>query len=670
MSANPYAVLKNGKAPSQLPQLDKKDQAKMGKSMQRRMSVHYTDDANLRGLTGPIPPLPTTLLDEQHGSSKSVSTQKSQVPSVATMFNQDSPQRLPKTKDIMNLHDPHVLKMLGDPDFNAEAFITARLADATASDIEKFNVQLSNLNGKVLSDVKASAMQTYERLKGASKELSIATSELKFLRNAINELAEITTQMKESADKTVQLELELQDELTKSNSKKKSRAKDRSSILVLEKMWASEMNSLFKHVEGAQKYISAIPGRHVIAESGRWYELNAATFKTLQPAHIFLLNDLILIATRKRKVQKQHLETQQQALVAAQCWPLREVHLSELKPQMSEKQTYAINITYNSLSYIYQTDRLDHYKKITEGYLKARNELRDISEAENIKQKQLRDSMNLLALSENGSSQNGKRYSHSRNSQMILQDLSTRMHSRSRSLDNSNVLRLLKSIDNQVDDIDMKIFHEHHEDAVMSLQDLSSDLSTLKAKCNKDEQMLYNIINMKIASKNDEILKQLIKHMRQTGLSSSQIEKPIIALTRLGQADVAKTLFLHNRSLSFESLMSKVPQERTMDGKLKTSDYIVALSIVKFHNIKTTIELYKRLFVGQYQSQSYLVAWGIDEVQSHIKMLQDTVQNVKFTGAQLKSSILVIHRQVQALKESGLDVEYLLDEFYRSIDTE
>lgn len=657
--SNPYAALKG----ADLPQLDKNNKAKMGKSMQRRMSVHHVDDAHLRGLQQPAPALPTALL-QQYQPANGVKAE------LKPLKEAHKAPKAAKGRDIMNLHDPQVLKLLGDPGFHAEAFISARLADATASDIERFNAQLASLNGKVQSDIKATAMQTYEKLLGATKELTTTASELKLLRTAINELNEITTQMKESADKTVQLELELQSELTKSNSKKKSRARDRSSILVLEKMWATEMNSLFRHVEGVQKYISAIPGRHIIAESGRWYELSAATFKTLQPAHIFLLNDLILIATRKRKSHKQQAESQGQLLVAAQCWPLREVQLTELKPQTAGKETYAINITYNSLNYIYQTDRLDHYKKITEGYKKARNELRDISEAENMKQKQLRDSMNLLVLSENGNtSQAKKRQSQHRTSQIILQDLSARMHSRSRSIDNSNVLRSLRKIDNQVDEVDVKVFHEDYQNAVLDLQGLSSDLEALKSNCNSDEEMLYNVIQLKISSKSDEVFKLLIKSMRQTGLSPKDMEKHILALIQLGHKDVAKTMFFNNRSLYIESLMAKVPHDKTMDMKIKYADYVVALSIVKFQNIKTTIDLYKRYFSGEYQSLSYLVAWGIAEVQSHIQMLQDTIQSVKFTQTQLQSSVLIIHRQVQALKESGLDVGYLLDDFYRSIDT-
>lgn len=727
-NGNPYANMDNSRlaVPGALPSLDSSGKAKMGKSMQRRISVHYTDGPQIRGLTGnggPIgsnaPALPRDLLSQyqERPSSSSSQSQKADLYRQPTSMLLDEPSEEssnPTSQSVetiastppqqqssmaqqrkvsgrppvhtsrkhamIDLHDPQVYNLLGDPSFEAETFISTRLADATASDIEKFNSQLAALNTKVQNDIKNSSVQTYERLKSVTNELNTTTAELKFLRNAITELSDITNQMRESAEKRVQLEMDHQSEMTKSSSKRKKekRPTDRSSILVLEKMWATEMNSLFKHVEGAQKYIAAIPGRHIIAESGRWYELNAATFKVLQPAHIFLLNDLILIATRKRKTQKKQVDAKSQVLVADQCWPLREVHVTELNPQMGDKQTFAINITYNSLSYVYQTDRLDHYRKIMDGYKKARDELRDITEQESIKQKQLRDSLNMLSLTEksNGGSGSGPAtpsrmsFHQNRNSQLILQDLSTRMHSRSRSTDNSNTLRFLKTTDDHVDEIDVLIFHENYDEALDRLDDLHSTLASLKGNCTQEELLLHNVVQLKIQAKRDVILKSLIDAMRQKDLPLITIELSVRCLLKLDQQDVAKTMLLNNRSQYITSLVSRVTEEKDLSGNTRLGDYIAAITIVKLQNIKTTIELYKRLFQGHYQSLSYLVDWALEEVKEHIGSLRRTLHSEKLKKQHLDNSILMIHRQVIQLKESGLDVEYLFDEFYRSIEVE
>lgn len=697
---NPYASLKNNNLGSSnqnvaLPSIAKKDQEKIGKLMQRRMSVHQSEVPKMFqqgvGGAGGVPALPKDILinhQQQQQQQQQQSLPRDALnkepanygSNVANLRHQGS-----RSSKGIDLQDPAVIQLLSDANFNPEQFISSRLNDSTASDIDKFNSNLTTLNKKVTNDIKAVANQTYDKLLNATKELNSTDNELKFLRNAINELSELTNEMKLQAEKKIQLELDQTNEITKSNSqaKRQNRAKDRSSILVLEKMWASEMSSLFKHVEGAQKYIAAIPGRHVIAESGRWYELNAATFKTLQPAHIFLLNDLILIATRRRKTGQRNKGDgvkQIQSLVADQCWPLREVQLIELKPNGNE-DVFTINIRYNSLSYIYQTDRQDHYQKILSGYKKARDELRDISEAENIKQRQLRDSMTLLSISENGANGNGQgtngsatpkrqSYHNKRNSNVILQDLSTRMHSRSRSMDNSNTLRSLKKIDDMVDESDVTIFHQNFDETLNRLDDLETELTTLKTSCNDEEVLFFNIIKLKISTKKDQVVKLLINSMKSESLTTFEIQASIKSLLKLNLTDIAKLLLLNNRTSHINSLITKVEESSRLKGTKSISDYIVEVSIVRIQNIKSSIQLYKSLFEETPSNLSYLVEWGVEEIHKHINLLKESLHNVKLPKSTLHDSILIIHRQVHQLKQAGLDVEYLFDEFYRSIDTE
>src|SRR6202012_2433874 len=79
---------------------------------------------------------------------------------------------------------------------------------------------------------------------------------------------------------------------------------NRSSVANLEALWNSHLQTLWKRVEGSQKYLPAIPGRHVLYESGRWVELNSATWKPRRKVHLILLNDHLLIAAEKKKPQE------------------------------------------------------------------------------------------------------------------------------------------------------------------------------------------------------------------------------------------------------------------------------------------------------------------------------------------------------------------------------
>ena len=67
-------------------------------------------------------------------------------------------------------------------------------------------------------------------------------------------------------------------------------------ILVDDKQPDMHLQTLWKRVEGSQKYLPALPGRHIITESQRWVELNAATWKPRRRVALVLLNDHLLIA--------------------------------------------------------------------------------------------------------------------------------------------------------------------------------------------------------------------------------------------------------------------------------------------------------------------------------------------------------------------------------------
>ena len=85
--------------------------------------------------------------------------------------------------------------------------------------------------------------------------------------------------------------------------------------------------ALWKNIEGSQKFLPALPGRHVVQNAGLWIELDNATWKPRRAMQIFLLNDHLLVAARrKKKVNANGVDQRQPPvkLVADRCWPLLE----------------------------------------------------------------------------------------------------------------------------------------------------------------------------------------------------------------------------------------------------------------------------------------------------------------------------------------------------------
>jgi hypothetical protein len=85
---------------------------------------------------------------------------------------------------------------------------------------------------------------------------------------------------------------------------------------------------LWESVEGSQKFVPLIPDRHLITETPHFVELNAATYKPRRRVHLFLLNDAMLVAVKKRRQMEMGGK---EKLVAERCFNLSEIVVVDLK---------------------------------------------------------------------------------------------------------------------------------------------------------------------------------------------------------------------------------------------------------------------------------------------------------------------------------------------------
>ena len=149
---------------------------------------------------------------------------------------------------------------------------------------------------------------------------------------------------------------------------------NRSSVANLEAMWNVQLHALWQNVEGSQKFLPAIPGRHIVHEQGHWVELDAATWKARRPVHIIILNDHLMIATRKKKrvdpsaiVNGDAEKKSSTRLVAEKCWPLQDIDMVDLTTDSGSagangagyrsEMSNAISIRYGLESFTYRSDR-------------------------------------------------------------------------------------------------------------------------------------------------------------------------------------------------------------------------------------------------------------------------------------------------------------------------
>lgn len=103
----------------------------------------------------------------------------------------------------------------------------------------------------------------------------------------------------------------------------------------LQTLYRTQLTTLWSTVEGSQKFLPLVPGRHLVCEASNFVELNAATYKVKQSVELFLLNDLLLVAGRRRRrgegngVDEKNRDRGR--LVAERCWMLSEVVVVDVK---------------------------------------------------------------------------------------------------------------------------------------------------------------------------------------------------------------------------------------------------------------------------------------------------------------------------------------------------
>lgn len=115
-------------------------------------------------------------------------------------------------------------------------------------------------------------------------------------------------------------------------------------------MYKTQLTHLWSTVEGSQKYLPLVPGRHLVFETHDFVELNAATYKAKQSVSMFLLNDLLLIAGRRRMKNSPALgsgedkERERGRMVAERCWVLADLVVVDVKDSGGEWPTCQLSL--------------------------------------------------------------------------------------------------------------------------------------------------------------------------------------------------------------------------------------------------------------------------------------------------------------------------------------
>ncbi|OUM52881.1 hypothetical protein BVG19_g2112 [[Candida] boidinii] len=620
----------------------------------RRFSVKL-DSHDLNFPTGGIPALPTNasslIKDAKYGTGHNINNNN----------NNDHNKSFNSPLDEKNvpLASATLASDLSNPKFDADKYVKNHLRNANASNIDDFANRLNDLNIENDNDVKNMINQSLVQVLQVSNGISSTEQEIKLLKISVNKLNEILTQQVEEAQEII--DSENTDSGSSATGQRSLRA-NRNSVLRLEKKWATNLNKLFKDVEGAQKFISAIPGRHVVAESKRWGELNAVTWKPIRPAHLIILNDHVLIATRKKTGSGEKKRT-----VATQCWPIREVQLTAVK---QEPNGYVISLKINGLTFLYQTDKIEDFNIIQEGFRTAKDEANNLLENEKLKQKELQNSLSRLSATQERLTRNSE----------ILHDLTSSIHNRSRSLDakEKKLADVLNSLDADIMNLEIHIGHHKYEECVGYIKNLnetidelmknqslpkndsdlngSNGLITSGVTNNTDSstKILIQVKKMKIQSLSDALVHSLTQEIQNPRTPDHSIVEIMELFKILEFEDKGRAIFLDSK---YHQILALV-REIKFDGNI--SSYIIQLSTITFALLKSTALLYLQCFKNT-KDKIHLVTWINERVSEHMVQVDRQFTNIDKKSEMFISSTKIIRSQASKLKEIGINVDFLLE---------
>ncbi|KAI9794352.1 MAG: exocyst complex component exo84 [Peltula sp. TS41687] len=544
------------------------------------------------------------------------------------------------------------LSALRDPKLQAESYINSILGHASEQQVRDFQAKLQRLRNRTSTDLQQNVYQNRTQFIRISKEAEKLNGEMRTLRNLMSELKGNTNALsQESLGKS----LASSEDVESRNTAALKQAR-RTSVANLESMWNNQLHTLWKNVEGSQKFLPAIPGRHVIRDSPHWVELDAATWKPRRAIHIFLLNDHLLVASRKRKRVDPASESPKQPamskLVAERCWPLQDIEITDLavtsdsvearnRSAGKESMARAINVRVGPESSTYRNDKQSGGEKseLLLAVRKAIDESYKSIRAEVSKGAKSREGSEEIGVWETNSSRKSRRpeslrASLGRDRLNILIDVDGKQQN-------------MRWVESQIDELDIEIALQRFNEAVDRVEKLRRLASGLKSNAFAQEVILSKI-DERAAKLASVITRQLV----ETPSFLNATQRNVGWLVRLGFEDRAREAYLNARSQT----VGKRSRQCIFEGDLP--QYIFQLSFVYFTIIRNTVNIYQACFSPLMMSAC--VKWAKEQVESFNEILTRQLSILDPSSAVWQECMARVQEHATMMTEAGLDFKNLI----------
>lgn len=552
------------------------------------------------------------------------------------------------------------IKALRDPNLVPDQFVSAVLGDATEDQIHDFEDSLRSIKGRAAADLQHNLVQNRTQFIRISKEAEKLKAEMRALRGLMADLKTNTTALRAAS-------LSSGDQAGGRAPAGLSKREKRSSVADRTALWNSQMQALYKNVEGSQKFLPNAAGRHVVQDAGPWVELDNATYKSRRAMQIFLLNDHLLVASRKkRKADAPSADSRGPVikLVADRCWPLFDVEVVDM-PGTAEsaggrnKLADAVMVRGSGQDlFIYRTEKPHDPEKqsLLLNVRKAVEELRKGLRSEMEANNKARETINYFASRDPGLLQKTE----------LLETLSD---IKDMLIEVDGKQQNLRWVEGQMDELDIDIALQRVEPAVARVEKLKGLARSLRSN-----MVAQDFIDFKVEERGTRLAGVILRDLETTHSQQLKTKQNVGWLTRLGFEDGAREAYLAARSAMILKRARFVrgpgcppppPPGCRADARCRQCIfqgdlhlYIWQLSFVYFTMIHNTVQCFQSCFPPP--MMSVCVKWAKEEVEAFNVILARQLSSTERGGPVWTQCMERAREHAAKLSQVGLDFQSLV----------
>ncbi|ODN73316.1 hypothetical protein L202_07862 [Cryptococcus amylolentus CBS 6039] len=631
-----------------------KRKSKVGDKIKKRLSMRYTDNQSF-SIAPPMPSQPDYLDNDPYGGMEELPPDGG---AGGTMFNEygspefnesafTEPLRVTDRSSDRQEHfadegirrrgatdatanEEWDLTQLGDEKLDLQAYVKKVLTGADEEEKKRLKAALLRERQSNKKELQRLVFKHYAEFVTISKEIST-------LENDMLELRELLGQWKD-LPQLMGMEDTLAPTLDKNGNLERKRTQ-RNSVLDLQNLYRTQLTQLWSIVEGSQKYLPVVPGRHLVFESHNVIELNAATYKPKQSCSMFLLSDVLLIAGKRRmkggggaEVGTQDKEKERGRLVAERCWNLSELVIVDVKD--GGDLVNVIKVQRGKEYCVYKTNKSDEKRAILSAFKQISRELNEKKRKDNEKEQERRKTMWL-----GGNDKGGDSLS-------VMGTPGRALSTIGLSMTDSKDLRW---IDEFGDDLTMAVATRDWEKALALVEKGQALAKTIES-----DPSAHALITTRLDQLLPTFVSSLCHDLSSPSLRKTASARLISLLIQLDRSELARDTFLKARR---EIMMRRV---RSIKCEGDISSYINELAVVCFTIVRHTSDWYMNAFKESRMASGF-VTWAKEQIETFVDLFRRQVDVPDVDQSVVDECLHVTASQNRKLlRDVGLDFTFLL----------